>query len=176
MRQIIICFVAAFAVATLGTRFFPGKTAVATPAVAATQPAQAEKAQTEKARAPVGSRKVSLYKSYNGHYQAQVEVEGINIGFLVDTGASMIALRQSDAAKIGVRPEAKQYTASVSTANGVVRAAPVTLKRVALGSISVDNVKALVLPDTALGTNLLGMSFLDQVSWSQKGGNLVLEQ
>jgi aspartyl protease family protein len=144
-----------------------------TPANAAVQTSQK---QAEKPKAPAGSRKISLYKSHNGHYQAQVDVEGINIGFMVDTGASTIAMRQSDAAKVGIRPGPKDYTASVSTANGIVRAAPVYLKRVELGSITVENVKALVLPDSALGTNLLGMSFLDQVSWSQKGGNLVLEQ
>ena len=172
MRQILFMFVAAFALVTLATKFYPGaKHAAVTPANAAVA-----SVQTEKPKVPAGSRKISLYKSYNGHYQAQLDVDGISIGFMVDTGASTIALRQSDAAKIGIRPNAKDYTASVSTANGMVRAAPVYLKRVELGSIVVENVKALILPDSALGTNLLGMSFLDQVSWSQRGGNLVLEQ
>ena len=173
MRQIVFMFVAAFVLMGIGQKFYSGtKTSAVTPAAAATAPAQ--KKQT--AQAPLGTRKISLYKSHTGHHQAQVDVEGISIGFLVDTGASMIAMRQSDAAKIGIRPASKDYTAGVSTANGVARAAPVTLKRVELGSIVVENVKALILPDSALGTNLLGMSFLDQVSWSQKGGNLVLEQ
>ena len=64
----------------------------------------------------------------------------------------------------------------VATANGKVRGAPIKLKRVELGSISVEDVEGLVLPDSALSSNLLGMSFLSQVNWSQKGGNLVLEQ
>jgi aspartyl protease family protein len=172
MRQILVFFVAAFVIASFVPRLFSnGKTSTVTPAAAATEPAQKQKQNV-----PLGSRKISLYKSYNGHYQAQVDVEGINIGFMVDTGASAVALRQSDAAKIGIRPGPKDYTANVSTANGIVRAAMVNLKRVELGSIVVENVKALILPDSALGTNLLGMSFLDQVNWSQKGGNLVLEQ
>jgi aspartyl protease family protein len=175
MRNILILFIAAFALVSFGQKFYPGsKNAAVTPANAAVAPSQKQNAQ--KQNTPLGSRKVSLYKSYNGHYQAQVDVEGISIGFMVDTGASTIALRQSDAAKIGIRPGPKDYTAGVSTANGVARAARVNLKRVELGSIVVENVQALILPDTALGTNLLGMSFLDQVNWSQKGGNLVLEQ
>jgi len=169
MRQILLFFIAAFVIASLVPRLFPNVKAppAVTPAVADTRPAQ---------KAPPGSRKISLYKSHNGHYQAQVDVNGINIGFLVDTGASMVALRESDAAKIGIRPTQDKYTALVATANGRVRGAPIKLKRVELGSISVEDVEGLVLPDSALSSNLLGMSFLSQVNWSQKGGNLVLEQ
>ena len=176
MRQILFMLFAALALWGMATKFYPGsKSTAVTPASAATQPSQ--KQAEQKPKVPLGSRKISLYKSYNGHYQAQVDVDGINIGFLVDTGASAVALRQSDAAKIGIRPGPKDYKTPISTANGITYAATVNLKRVELGPIVVENVKALVLPDSALGsTNLLGMSFLDQVNWSQKSGNLVLEQ
>jgi aspartyl protease family protein len=57
-----------------------------------------------------------------------------------------------------------------------VRAARVELNRVEVGSLTVRNVAALVLPDAALGRNLLGMSFLSRVRWEHRNGRLVLEQ
>ena len=64
----------------------------------------------------------------------------------------------------------------MSTANGTVRAARVELNRVEVGGMVVRDVKALVLPDEALGQNLLGMSFLSRLRWQQRDGKLVLEQ
>jgi len=55
-------------------------------------------------------------------------------------------------------------------------AAPVELNRVEIGDIIVRNVMALVLPDEALGQNLLGMSFLSRVHWQYQSGKLLLEQ
>jgi len=55
-------------------------------------------------------------------------------------------------------------------------AAPIDLNRVEIGNLIVRNVSALVLPDEALGQNLLGMSFLSQVHWQYQSGRLVLEQ
>jgi aspartyl protease family protein len=96
--------------------------------------------------------------------------------FLVDTGASSIALRESDAARLGIHPAQREYTVSASTANGIVRVAPVELNRVDIGSLTVRNVHAVVFPDEALGQNLLGMSFLSRVRWEHRNGRLVLEQ
>ncbi|HEY4922359.1 MAG TPA: TIGR02281 family clan AA aspartic protease, partial [Xanthobacteraceae bacterium] len=87
-----------------------------------------------------------------------------------------IALREQDAARLGIHPAEREYTAKVSTANGIVRAAPVEIGLVEIGSLSVRNVAAMVLPDDALGQNLLGMSFLSRVRWEHRDGRLVLEQ
>jgi aspartyl protease family protein len=57
-----------------------------------------------------------------------------------------------------------------------VQAAPVELERVEVGSLTVRNVRAIVLPDEALGQNLLGMTFLSRVRWEHRDGRLVLEQ
>ena len=95
---------------------------------------------------------------------------------MVDTGASMIALRERDAGKLGIFPVPADYTALVSTANGNVKAARVQLKKVDVGGVTVRDVAALVLPDEALGQNLLGMSFLSKLNWQQKNGTLILEQ
>jgi aspartyl protease family protein len=98
------------------------------------------------------------------------------MGFMVDTGASVIALRQQEASRLGIHPAQRDYTAKVSTANGVVFAAPIELGRVEVGGITVRNVSALVLPDEALQQNLLGMSFLSRIRWQYQGGRLELEQ
>jgi aspartyl protease family protein len=98
------------------------------------------------------------------------------IDTLVDTGASSIALRESSAARLGIHPSARDYNIKMQTANGVGKAARVTLNRIELGGITVRDVGALVIPDEALSTNLLGMTFLSRVKWSHDRGRLVLEQ
>ena len=122
------------------------------------------------------SRSVSLPRAENGHFMTDGVVDGRRLNFLVDTGASVIALRESDAARLGIHPARREYTNRVSTANGSIMAAPVELNRVEIGDIIVRNVMALVLPDEALGQNLLGMSFLSRVHWQYQSGKLLLEQ
>jgi aspartyl protease family protein len=122
------------------------------------------------------SRSVTLQNDGRGHFQVDARVDGRRIDFLVDTGASVIALRERDAAKLGIHPVQRDYTALVSTANGKVRAAKVELNRVEVGGLTVRNVMAVVLPDEALSQNLLGMSFLSRVRWEHKNGRLILEQ
>ncbi len=125
---------------------------------------------------PTAPGSVTIRRGANGHFETEASIDGRRIDMLVDTGASHIALRERDAARLGIRPNPREYTAKVSTANGVVRAAPVELHRVDVGGVTVRNVSALVLPDEALGQNLLGMSFLSKVRWEQRQGRLMLEQ
>lgn len=130
------------------------------------------------AREPVTSgRSLKLDADRQGHFRAEARVAGRYIDFMVDTGASLVVVRESDAARIGVRPQRADYTAVVSTANGKVKAAPATLDRVELGGITVYDVAALVMPDDALGVNLLGTSFLSRLKrYEYANGRLVLEQ
>jgi aspartyl protease family protein len=121
-------------------------------------------------------RTASIPRSANGHFQADAYVDGRRLAFMIDTGASVIALRQQDAARLGIRPAQRDFTARISTANGVVFAAPAELASVELGGIRVRNVAAVVLPDEALAQNLLGMSFLSRIHWQYQGGRLILEQ
>lgn len=117
-----------------------------------------------------------VIKSDQGHYWTDARIDGRRLGFVVDTGATQIALRESDAASLGYRPRPGDYTVRVSTANGEGRAARIELTRVDVGDITVRDVPALVVPDNALNVNLLGMSFLSRVRWTQDRGQLVLEQ
>jgi aspartyl protease family protein len=106
----------------------------------------------------------------------EARVDGRRLDFLVDTGASQIALRASDAARLGFRPHERDYTIKLHTANGEGRAALVELNSVEVGDIVVRHLRALVVPDSALSVNLLGMSFLSRVRWTHDRGQLVLEQ
>ena len=87
-----------------------------------------------------------------------------------------MALRESSAAKLGIHPRPSDYIGRSTTANGVAKHAPVKLDRVEINGITVYDVEAAVMPDSALDTNLLGMTFLSRVKFSQANGRLVLEQ
>jgi aspartyl protease family protein len=122
------------------------------------------------------SRSLVIKAGNGGHFEVEARVDGRRIAFMVDTGASQIALRESDAARLGLRPSARDYTIKIQTANGVGRAALVQLRMVEVGNIVVRDLPALVSPDDALGVNLLGMSFLSRVRWTHERGKLTLEQ
>ncbi len=112
-----------------------------------------------------------------GHFRVDARVDGRRLDFMVDTGASLVTLRESDAAYLGIRPMPVDYRATVSTANGKVKAAPARLSRIEIGDITVFDVPALVLPDEALSQNLLGVSFLSKLRrYEYANGRLVLEQ
>jgi aspartyl protease family protein len=140
--------------------------------------AKAAAVRLDEPRAAVHSgRTLTLQTGRDGHYEAEARISGRSIEFIVDTGASLVILRASDAASIGIRPMRSEYTATVSTANGKINAARATLDRVELGGITVRDVPALVLPDEALWRNLLGMSFLSKLKrYEVANGRLVLEQ
>jgi aspartyl protease family protein len=170
MRSIIVFAVLALAVAGTVPRF-----SASTNRASAAAPAQ-QAARPDPFAVPDNNRSMTIPRGPNGHFSVTAEVDGRRMEFLVDTGASVIALRERDAARLGIHPAQREYTAQVATANGMVRAAPVELNRVDVGSLTVRNVQAIVLPDEALGENLLGMSFLSRVRWEHRNGRLVLEQ
>ena len=122
------------------------------------------------------ARNVVLTKARNGHFEVEARVDGRRLEFLVDTGASHIALRESAAARLGIYPRPSDYTVRVSTANGITNAALVQLRSVEIGDIIVRDVPAIVHSDQGLGVNLLGMSFLSRVRWTHERGKLVIEQ
>ena len=110
----------------------------------------------------ISSGTVSISKSPDGQFWTQSRVNGAYVRFLIDTGASVVALAPIDARKAGIRLEALNYTHSVSTANGKTAAALVELKTVSVGTITLRDVKALIIKD-GLSTSLLGMSYLGQL-------------
>ncbi len=122
-------------------------------------------------------RSVSIPRDARGHFQTDARIDGQRITFMVDTGASTIALNETSAARIGVRPSRADYKARVSTANGTVMVARLQLPMVELGGLIVRDVDAMVLPDDALSENLLGLSFLSKLKrFEYANGKMVLEQ
>jgi aspartyl protease family protein len=123
------------------------------------------------------SHSVVISPSRNGHFEVEGRIDGRRMDFMVDTGASLIALTARDAAMLGIHPAERDYVATVKTANGIVRAAPVKLGMVEIDDLAVRNVAAMVMPDDALSDNLLGLSFLSRLHrFEYSEGKLVLEQ
>lgn len=118
-----------------------------------------------------------LSRGMGGHFHADALVNGTHIRFLVDTGASDVALTQTDARRLGIDPAALNYTISYQTANGIVRGARVMLDEVKVGAISLRNVQASVTEGDGLGVSLLGMSFLGRLNAVEvRGERLVLRE
>ncbi len=171
MRQILVLAAIAVVGGTYLAQYADHSLKDSAPKVAVVQPQQPSQEE-------VGSgRTLSFDADRQGHYEVQARVNGRHIGFMVDSGASLVALRASDAAEAGIRPLPADYTATVSTANGQIKAARASLDRIEIGDITVYDVPALVLPDAALGRNLLGVSFLSKLKrYEVANGRLVMEQ
>lgn len=100
----------------------------------------------------------------DGHFVLDAQVNGTRTSFLFDTGATDVVLKDEDARRMGLDMAQLQFDTPVSTANGMVRAAPVTLDSITIGSITVRKVRALVGKPGALSENLLGQSFLEKLA------------
>jgi aspartyl protease family protein len=79
---------------------------------------------------PSNSRTITVPRSDDGHFRVGARIDGRRMELVVDTGASQIALRESDAARLGIHPTERDYRIKVATANGFTRAALVQLQMV----------------------------------------------
>lgn len=105
----------------------------------------------------------AVAKGSDGHFWADAQVNGQNVRFLVDTGATAVALTPEDARRLGLRPQNLNYGYDITTAGGSSRAAAVTLASISINGARVDNVQALVVSD-GLDVSLLGMSYLGRLT------------
>ena len=172
MRSVLTLAACALAAAVIVPRYAaPTNNARPAPAMMAARPASAT------APTPAYSRSVVVPRDQRGHFEVEGRVDGRRLDFMVDTGASVIALTASDAATLGIHPAERDFPALVKTANGTVRGAPTRLDTVAIDDLVVRDVDAMVLPDGALSDNLLGLSFLSRLRrFEYSDGKLVLEQ
>jgi aspartyl protease family protein len=121
-------------------------------------------------------RQVALAADARGHFVTTARINGRKVVVLVDTGATSVAISAETARSLGIYLTKSDFTGRVSTANGVVAVAPVKLREVTVGNVTVRNVEAAVSPGD-LGVNLLGMSFLRRLSkFEVDDGELVLTQ
>jgi aspartyl protease family protein len=104
---------------------------------------------------------IVLSRARDGHFYATLEINGADVEFIVDTGASQVVLTLEDATRVGLNPESLGFVGRAQTANGMVRTAPVTLEDVRLGERIDTNLRASV-NQGALDTSLLGMTYLNR--------------
>lgn len=110
-----------------------------------------------------GDKSVTLSRARDGHFYAMLQINGKNVEFVVDTGATSILLSQKDAKHIGINPDELTYWGQAQTANGKVKTASVDLGIVHLGDITDYDLKALVNAGQ-LDESLLGMEYLNLFS------------
>lgn len=111
------------------------------------------------ATGPVGQ----VLKAADGHYWAEADIDGRAVRVMIDTGASVVVLNRADAVRLGLKLTAADFSGTVITASGPVRAAPVRLEAVAVAGARVTAVEALVV-EQGLPHSLLGMSYLGRLS------------
>lgn len=128
--------------------------------------ARAEAAATVVAAAPgapATGGPASLVKAADGHFWAEATVNGKAVRFLVDTGATTVALTGPDAQRLGLDLDTLAFDRPVTTASGTIQAAMVELDYVSVAGARVEKVQALVLRE-GLSASLLGMSYLGRLS------------
>lgn len=122
-------------------------------------------------------RKVSIPADKTGHFRTELRFNGRKVEGLIDTGATLVAMNETTARKIGISVSRSEFKYDVNTANGKARAAVVRIDSIEIGRIRVDNVDAVVMEDKSLHNTLIGMSLLKQLArFEVKDEVLLLEQ
>ena len=120
-----------------------------------------------------GPAKIVLTADSRGHFFTTGAINGVSIHFMVDTGATSIAIGVGDARRIGINIVSGGIPIRLSTANGVVTGLQVKLDTVRVGDVVLNNVDAVVLPQDR-SPALLGMSFLNRMEMQRNAGTLTL--
>lgn len=113
----------------------------------------------------------TLTRAADGHFYVEAQVNGAHVRFIVDTGATMVALTPADAQRAGIALPSER--ARALGAGGEIEVIPVTIERIALGPLEARNVRGAVAED--LPASLLGQSFLSEIgSVEMRGDRMVL--
>ncbi len=124
-------------------------------------------------RGKILAEEVKLSAGPGGHYMTDGKINGKNVGFLVDTGASYIAMNKNMAKRLKINPGNQQV--QINTASGTETNYLVMLDSVSVGDIKMYNVPAVISNHDYPKEPLLGMSFLQNVDMSQENGQMVLK-
>ncbi len=120
-----------------------------------------------------GIREVVLQRNRFGHYVTSGEINGEPVVFMLDTGATGVAIPEDIARRLKLERGRAYRT---QTANGVAVSYATRLDRVSVGDIALDNVRAGIVPGLQTREILLGMSFLKHIEFTQRGDRLILRQ
>jgi aspartyl protease family protein len=120
-------------------------------------------AETAATASPFAATPATIAKSSDGHYWADGQVNGATVRFLVDTGASQVALTPADARHLGIDTSDLKFDYKVVTASGEAHGAAVKLASVTVAGARLNDVEALVI-DKGLDTSLLGMTYLGRLA------------
>jgi aspartyl protease family protein len=124
-----------------------------------------------------GSDIMYVARGRDGHFGVDGVIGGRRVPFLVDTGATIVALTAEDAARLAITPSMYGRPARMQTANGVVMAKRVRLASIQIGPLEVQDIEAVVMPKGRLAKSLLGMTFLSRLRrYEFRSGQLVMEQ
>jgi aspartyl protease family protein len=117
------------------------------------------------------STSVRIRRRDDGGFVANSEVNGEAMTMRIDGGAATVVLRQTDAEKAGIDVNDLVYDTPLKTANGTSYLAPVRLKSVRVGPLTIDDVEGLIAKPGTLKENLLGTSFLRRLASYEVSGN-----
>ncbi len=110
----------------------------------------------------------------NGQFMVDAVVDGVEIRFLVDTGATRVVLTAEDAERLGYRLDGLEFSERYQTANGEILGAPVVLPELRIGDLEIEDVRSSVIR-APLSTSLLGMTFLSRLeSFEVRDEGLIL--
>lgn len=121
----------------------------------------------------VAGQMVTIPRAADGHYYPRLTINGADITFMADTGATSVVLSQADARSLGIDPAALTYLGQAYTANGIVRTATVTLRNVTFGPFTDATVTAQVNEGDMAGS-LLGMDYLGRFSVTMAEDQMIL--
>lgn len=125
----------------------------------------------------VGSAETVLYSGWDGHFRSGAMLNGVEIGLLVDTGATLVLLRYEDALAARIDFDSLVFGTPVATAGSRAYVAPILLPVISIGDVTLRDVRAAVAGPGMLHTSLLGMSFLENLSETViRGDQMILRQ
>ena len=141
----------------------------------ASAPAAGAAKAVSEPRANVAGAATFLEADRAGHFRSRVEIAGVPVEMIVDTGASLVVLSAGDARRARIEPSPGAGEISLHTANGIIKARRIRLSEVRLAGITARDVEAVVLPEGTTRQSLLGMTFLKRLSRVEMGqGRLYL--
>ncbi len=162
-KLVAFVFIGAITMAVLVGMNPPNLNSSAANETATVETAKAEPAETKsETLAGNGFASATLVRAEDGHFYASAMVNGAPVRFMVDTGATSVALTKADAQTIGLQFNDAEFTGTGEGAGGSLKIKPITIDRIAVGAVEATSVSG-VIGDDSLRQSLLGQSFLSRV-------------